>query len=260
MNLGTALGESFAYAKEGLVGKWMKWILLIILEILPAIPIIAWALVFVGSMITGNPHYLSLMGGLIIAIIIALLLGAIYQGFVLKILRGEKPLPEVANYSTLFADGIRYIVIEIIYMIPVIIVLAAVAGAAILAVIKKGISTQNIAAAVLGPVLVGVLVAVVLAFILCLIATIGVIRYARTGKMGEAFNFREIFTTMGRIGWGNYILALIVIALIVGIIYAVLGMILVVWARPIIEIIVAPFITVFAARYICQLYDSAGTA
>ncbi|WP_292367837.1 DUF4013 domain-containing protein [Methanoregula sp. UBA64] len=273
MDYGKVLGEAFGYAKDGLVGNLIKWILLIVLEILPAIPIIAWALVFAGSLMSGaTPDFMSLMGGFVVALIIAVLLGAIYEGYMLKILRGDKPLPEITELGKLFVDGIKYLVIEIVYVIPVIIVLVAVALAATLAIIKKGLlstqnmttvaSTQNIAqnisTSIIGPVLVGVLIAVILAIILCFIATIGVIRFARTGKMGEAFNFGEIFSTIGKIGTGSYILALIIIVVIFGVIYSVLGLIPIV--GPIIEIIISPFLMVFAARYICQLYDSADTA
>lgn len=260
MDYGNVLGEAFGYAKEGLVGNLMKWILLIVLEILPAIPIIAWALVFVGSMIGGGtPDFLSLIGGFVVALIIAVLLGAIYEGYMLKILRGDKPLPEINNLGKLFVDGIKYLVIEIIYMIPVFIVLVAVIGAVAMTAIAKNITNPEIlAAAVMGPALVGILIAVILAIILGLLALIGVVRFARTGKMGEAFNFGEIFATIGKIGWGTYILALIILIVIFGIIYVVLGLIPIVGA--IIELIIGPFLMVFAARYICQLYDSAGTA
>jgi hypothetical protein len=260
MNYGNVLGEAFGYAKEGLIGKWMKWLLLIVLEILPAIPIIAWALVFAGSLMSGGtPDIMSLMGGFVVALIIAVLLGAFYEGYMLKILRGDKPLPEVTDLGKLFVDGIKYLVIEIIYMIPVFIVLVAIVGAVVMTAIAKGITNpENLAAAVMGPALVGILIAVILAIILGILAIIGVVRFARTGKMGEAFNFGEIFSTIGKIGWGTYILALIIIAVIFGIIYVFLGLIPIVGA--IIELIIGPFLMVFAARYICQLYDSAGTA
>jgi len=75
-------------------------------------------------------------------------------------------------------------------MIPVLIVLVAVVGAVAMTAIAKGITDPKIlAAAAMGPALVGILIAVILAIILTLIAIIGVIRFARTGKMGEAFNF-----------------------------------------------------------------------
>ena len=60
MDYGNMLEESFEYAKEGLVGKWMKWLLLLVATILLAIPLL---------------------------------------GYELKILRGEKPSPEVSDWG-----------------------------------------------------------------------------------------------------------------------------------------------------------------
>ena len=49
----------------------------------------------------------------------------------------------------------------------------------------------------------------------------GVIRFARTGSMGEAFNFSAILATIGRIGWLSYIFALIIMIIIIGIVEAI---------------------------------------
>ena len=76
--------------------------------------------------------------------------------------------------------------------------------------------------------------------------------------MGEAFNFSGISTTIGKIGWGTYIIALIIIFLIIGIIEFIC------MAIPYIGIlllfILIPFLALLHARYICLLYDSTGTA
>jgi len=58
--------------------------------------------------------------------------------------------------------------------------------------------------------------------IIGLIATIGIIRFARTGSMGDAFNFGAILATMGKIGWINYILALIFMGIILRVVGGVL--------------------------------------
>src|SRR4030042_1568403 len=112
MDYGKMLGEAFEYAQEGLVGKWMKWLLLLVATILLALPLL---------------------------------------GYELKILRGEKPAPEVSDWGTLF---------------------------------------------------------------IALIQFIGVIRFARTGKMGEAFNFGEILTTIEKIGWVPYITAILIMIIV----------------------------------------------
>ena len=108
----------------------------------------------------------------------------------------------------------------------------------------------------------GVLVMFVLAIIIAVFEVIGIVRFARTGSIGEAFNFSAILATINKIGWVPYIIALIVLidrcGIIVGIIVGILMMI------PFLGIIIylcliAP-ITLLFMRYICLLYDSAGAA
>src|SRR5512137_2989048 len=85
MDYGSMVGDSFEYAKEAVVGKWNKWIMLVIATILLGLPL---------------------------------------MGYVLKVLRGEKPAPEVEDWGTLFIDGIKLLIVYIIWMIPIIIVYA----------------------------------------------------------------------------------------------------------------------------------------
>jgi hypothetical protein len=217
MDYGNMVGDSFEYAKEAVVGKWNQWIMLIIATILLGIPL---------------------------------------AGYSLKVLRGEKPAPEVTDWSTLFIDGIKYIIVAIIYMIPAMIVLFLVAGASVLGAMS-GDPTAILAAA--GGIVIGLLLFMVIALITAVFAIIGVVRFARTGSIGEAFNFSAILGTIGKIGWVPYIIALVVFivaAIIYGIIVSIIQMI------PILGLLIylcliAPW-TLFTARYVCQLYDSAG--
>ncbi len=211
------VGDSFEYTKEAVVGKWVKWVLLVISLILLAIPL---------------------------------------MGYVMKILRGEKPAPEVDDWGTLIVDGIKYLIVGIIYAIPVIIVMA------ILMVVGFGAAMTGDPTAIMagaGIALLGMLVVLVLAIIIGLFATIGIVRFARTGSIGEAFNFSAILATIGKIGWGSYIIALIVL-IICGIVFGiVVGILMMI---PILGMLIYLFLLppwyIFCARYICQLYDSAG--
>lgn len=216
MDYGNMVGEAFGYAKEGLVGKWMKWILLLIATILLTLPL---------------------------------------MGYSLKILRGEKPSPEVEGWGTLFIDGIKYVIIALIYAIPVFIILA-VAMAPVLAAAMTGDS--NAVMAGLGGFLLGLVLLVIVAIIIGLFEFIGIVRFARTGSMGEAFNFSAILATIGKIGWVNYILALIIMGIILVIIETICSLIPVVGM--LLLFILMPFLTIFQARYTCMVYDSAGSA
>jgi len=210
------LGESFEYAKEGLVGKWMKWLLLLIATILLSLPLL---------------------------------------GYELKILRGEKPSPEVDGWGTLFVDGIKYAVILFVYCIPLIVI-----GFFSIAPLIVAIISRNPAAVVpaIAAGLVGLVVFVIVAIAIALLVCFGIIRFARTGSMGEAFNFGAILATIGRIGWLSYIFALIILVIILVIVEAIFMIIPVI--GQLLLFLLTPFIVLFEARYMCQLYDSAGPA
>jgi hypothetical protein len=216
MDYGNMLGEAFEYAQEGLVGKWMKWLLLLVATILLSLPLL---------------------------------------GYALKILRGEKPSPEVSDWGTLFVDGIKYVVIIIIYFIPLIII-------GVISIVPLGLAILGgqpaAILAAIGAALVGFVVFVVVAIIIALIACMGVIRFARTGSMGEAFNFSAILATIGRIGWLPYIFALIIMIIIIGIVEFICMAIP--FIGGLISFVLTPFIIMFEARYLCQIYDSAGPA
>jgi hypothetical protein len=256
MDYGKLLGDSFEYTKNGLFGNPATWIILIILALLPIIPFIVGVLFFVPSLMTGViPNIVTMIAVFIIAFIVAILLAAFYTGYQVKILRGETPLPAVSGYGRLFTDGIKYIVIEIVYSIPVLIIIAVTLGAAFMSALSAGFNF-NALWPIIGGVIIGVLVALVIAFIIGLFAVIGVVRFARTGSLREAFNFSAITATIAKIGWGTYIITLIIVTVIIVIVELVLGMIP--YIGGIIQLIVYPFITVFFARYIALLYDSAG--
>lgn len=213
------VGESFEYAKEAVVGKWNKWVMLLIATILLGLPL---------------------------------------MGYSLKVLRGEKPAPEVEGWGTLFIDGIKYLIISIIYAIPAFIVLFFVIGVSALSAMSNDPAASM---AAIGSMMIGLLVFFVVMLIIGIFELIGVVRFARTGSIGEAFNFSAILATIGKIGWVPYIIALIVLG-VVGVIFGIIVTILMM--IPILGFIlylclIAPW-ALFVARYTCQLYDSAGSA
>jgi hypothetical protein len=108
----------------------------------------------------------------------------------------------------------------------------------------------------IGAVIFGVIILVIVAFIIWLIEATAVVRFARTNSIGEAFNFGEIFARIGKIGVGSYIVALIIMAIIVGVVIIILE--LIPYIGGILVLIITPIIALFQARYLCLLYDSAG--
>ena len=254
MDYGKLVGDSFGYAKEGLVGHYGKWVLLIILSILPAIPIMAGVILGIMTL-TGSLG--TLVAVLIVAIIIAIILAFPLLGYLVLIYRGEKPAPEVANWGALFSNGLKLFIVHLIYAIPVLIIAAVVLGSTVLTVIlaaSQSVTNPESMMGLIGALLFGLIILLIVAFIIWIIEAAAVVRFARTNSIAEAFNFGEIFARIGKIGVGSYILSLIIMAIIIGIIVVILEIIP--FIGPIILIIVSPILALFEARFLCLLYDS----
>jgi len=213
MDIGSALSDSLEYAKDAVWGKWVRWILL-----------------------------------LVSSIIFPLILG-----YLLEVLRGKKPAPELANWGTLFIDGIKLFIIGLIYLIPTAIVGVVFIGLPLLSSFPAGMMGYHTGLLANWKVLVfGACLTALVTFIVGLVEVGGVVRFARKGGMGEAFNFGGIFADIGKIGWGFYILALIVLAVVVIIIRAILTFIPVIgWF---LAFIATPPLAIFATRYMDLLF------
>jgi hypothetical protein len=221
------VGDSFTYVKEGIFDNVNKWLLLMIATLILAVPL---------------------------------------MGYIMNVYRGAKPAPEVENWSKLFVDGILLCIVGIIYALPIIILEFLIFGTAFATQIGSSPSTMMMGLAGIG-ILAVILILVIIA--IAIVSPIGIIRFARTGNFGEAFNFGEIIVTIKKIGWLPYILALIIIFIVVGIPGAILWVILtaLALALPIIGcliagvilLIVLPILGIFEARYLTQVYESAGT-
>lgn len=208
------VGDSFEYAKEGLIGKWMKWVLLIICYII-----------------------FPLMGG-----------------YIVRILRGEKPAPEIEDWVAQLIDGIKLCIVIFIYLIPVII-LGFLAMGSIIAGAMAG-DESTVMAGMAGAGLIS-LVMFLVGLIITIFLVTAVVRFARTGSIGEAFNFSAILAHIGKTGWVPYIIALVILMIIFGVVSAICNIIP--FIGQILFIIVIPFLMVFASRYVTLLYDSVGT-
>lgn len=214
------ISGSFRYAAEGLVGKWGKWITLII-------------------------------GSIIFPLI---------MGYSLRVMKGITPAPEADNLGEMFIDGIKVFIINIVYMIiPCIIGLVLfVLSGGFGALTMAGMDITNLNAylgLLMGTLGVSLLVFFIFAFIFGIFEIIGIIRFARTGNMGSAFEFNEILSQISSIGWGSYIIALIAFGIVILIIEIILGVIPVIgW---LLSLILAPYFSIVAARFYSLLYDSA---
>jgi hypothetical protein len=241
MDFGLILDDSFAYAKEGIWERWSRW------------------LVLIGCMI-----------------IFPLILG-----YIVRIYRGERPAPEPGEWATLFVDGMKLLVVQIVYWAPVFLLILVAFIPFILTLVSAGVFSESFSAmsdtqterwfdshpellsqllVTIGFMVLLILIAIILAIVITFFSFLGVVRFARTRSVSEAFNFSALLAHIRRIGWINYIIALIAIS-IIGYIF---GMILNFFSLiPIIGIFIqlilmgifyVPFI-IFSARFSSCIYD-----
>jgi hypothetical protein len=96
----------------------------------------------------------------------------------------------------------------------------------------------------------------ILFIIVVLFGILGAVRFARTGSIREGIRFSAILTTIRTMGWLSYILALLVF-IVVAVIYAIVTGILsiVPFFGWVLVLIIAPFFSIFIARYFTLVYD-----
>ena len=198
MEIGEILSDSLAYTKEAFVGKWVRWLIFIIL----GLPI---ALIFNPVRQRNDddgtkPSMENFPWAPIIALVVIGILSRLFaSGYIVRIYRGTKPAPEFDYWGDLFLDGFRMLIVTFLWMLPVIIVIVGVAAiSAAVFVSAMGGSSGGILLIVL--LLIALLVAIIVAIIVTLFATMGVIRFARTGSIREGIRFSKIREHIGTIG------------------------------------------------------------
>lgn len=211
-----------------------------------------------GSMLGNSFEYTkeALMGKWVkwILLIISSIIFPLIMGYMMEIYRGKDPAPELENWGKLFIDGIKLFIVQLVYAIPLILVALIFFGGSVAMMVGGGGSDAMIGAGV-GMMLIGMIIFVILAIAISLIALFGGIRLARTDSFGEAFNFSEIMAHIGRIGWLDYIIALIIVYVVIMVINFVLGIIPVIgW---ILSLVFMPVFSILVARYVTLIYESA---
>ena len=148
-------------------------------------------------------------------LIIGSIVFPITLGYTLRVYRGERSPPDPQDWVAVFIDGIKLFIVELIWAIPIIIVGIIFFGGAA-ALMMSGSDAAS--AAGFGTMLIGIPILLIVAVVVGLFAAMGTVRFARTDSFGEAFNFSAILAHIGRIGWGHYVVALVVLMVVLGVI------------------------------------------
>lgn len=224
--IGDRVRESFTFAQDALVGHWVRWIMLVISSFI--FPIM--------------------------------------YGYTVRIMRGVEPNYEEESFFGLFIDGVKLMVIYLVYLIIPMLVFIATMGYTIFAIIATGGDlTVSSLLPVAGGLVIGLLLTLLIGFFFTLLSIIASVRFSRTGSVAEAFAIGEILKTISRIGWIHYILSLLALFLVlfvvilgITIVEVVLAFIPVLgwiigWAM---SLLLGPFISLMVSRYYSHLYDA----
>jgi hypothetical protein len=239
MDFGLILDDAFAFTKQGVFENTDRWLKLILAILCLGIPL---------------------------------------NGYVMRIYRAIQPAPDVDTWGSLFVDGLKLMLLGLVYAIPIFVLYAIIYGSIFMAVLS-GNSAHIDSAEIAGwtPNIGLVLLMFLVEIAVGLIVPVASIILARTNSFSEALNIGAILRYIGKIGWINYIIALILITVVIAIpiVILVLGFILLggifmvifkvskiailgfILALIIIILTLAPLFAVFQARYLTRVYDTA---
>lgn len=250
MDYGEIISDSINYSKNALVGNRKTWLAFIAC----VLPFALIGFLFDPEKMQTADYWINFPWGQFIALLLAgFLLSFLTEGYVVRVLRGITPPPEFDNWVSLYLDGIKVLVVQIIWCIPVLVVFCITGFFFAFADAIKGSGLAM-------PVRIGALLLIVVAIVLTILTVlsmfIAVVRYARTGSIREGIRYSAVIETIRAIGWGSYIMALIVL-LITAIVYFLVVSIfaMIPFIGWVFNLALIPLFSVFSARYLSRVYD-----
>jgi len=205
------------------------------------------------------------LGRLVILIVLGLIpiVNWIVSGYAARTLMespGADSPPKLDNYGELFVDGAKIFFASLIYMLIPMILIGAGVGSFIasMATVRgpdlalSGFTpTQFLALGGMGVVLV--VIGILLAFAMLTLLAAGLAHMIKSKSFGKAFAFSQVLQLIGRIGWGKYLIWIILAAIVAVVIGAGVGSIPYVgW---IISAVIAPPVMVLFYRSLGILYS-----
>jgi hypothetical protein len=198
------------------------------------------------------------VGNLIILVILNIIpiVNFIVWGYAARILReGPEEPPKLDRYGEAFIEGLKIAIATLIYFIIPALLGGLIIGFGMLSnpAFWSGAITQ---AMVLSHLWTGIAFALFIGFFFAIIATMGIINMIKTKEFGKAFAFSEILRLIEAVGWGKYIIWLIVMFVLGIIVSSFSNIPFIGW---IISSIINVFFIVFFARSAYLLYPEERT-
>jgi len=179
-------------------------------------------------------------------------------GYMLRIIKstlaGVDEVPGFDDLGELFIDGIKILIVSIVYMIVPLIIYFVALFPLMLS------DPSNPSALLSGIAIVILLIDIIVSIIFALVLYPAIVNMALyDSEIGAAFRFSEVLNRIKAIGWGDYILwiiAIMITSFIVGIIAGIIGAILIIIIiGPLLWIVASAYLTMFQARSIGILFS-----
>ena len=252
MDYGGLLTDAAEFTRTTLSGDLRRGATLILLFALatlwlPALPTVLPLAAFL--------RFPALVGLVVLSLVAFLIL----YGYFYEIYRWPRGPPPIEDPIGLILHGVRLLLVSLIYLVPVLLALFVFGGLGVMGILGSA-QTQDTAALLssLTTLGLGILIALLVWVVAGLVSSLALVRCARRDDLREAFNFAAIVEQIGRIGWVNYIVALLLLWIVLGCAYAAIGIMsglpLVGWA---IGVVIGMASFIFAARYLSLVFDAA---
>jgi hypothetical protein len=249
--------DAMEYTGDTFAGHWTRWLIFAILGLpFSLVPFV----VDPRKIVTGTTvHWELIPWRSLAAIVIAGILASFFvSGYLVRIYRGVKPAPEFTGWWPLFTDGIRLEIVILAWFLPAFILMLLLLALDLAGLFFRGIfGGTGAPLAFLLVSLVILILGVVLLVAGVLYGIMGGVRFARTGSMTEGWSYAALTALIRRIGWGNYIIALFLVAIAGALFSGVVSIPAVIpYIGWIIPVILSPLLTVFIARYYMLVYEA----
>jgi hypothetical protein len=249
--------DAIAYTRETLIGHWTRWITFIIL----GLPFsLVRFVVDPAKIVTGTTIHWELIPWRFLAVLViaGILASFFVSGYLVRIYRGVKPAPDFTGWRSLFTDGIQLNIVLLVWFLPAFILTLLLVALGLAGMFFSGLfSGFGSVLALILVILVVLLAEIVLLVAAVLFGIMGGVRFARTGSMAEGWRFSAIVALIRRIGWGSYIIALILMA-VAAVLFSIAVSIpaVIPYIGWIVPVILSPLLTVFVARYTTLIYEA----
>jgi len=193
------------------------------------------------------------LGKLVILVILNIvpIVNLIVVGYQTRVVKGtptSRDPPPLGDYGDLFIQGLKVAIAIFLYMlVPIVLI---VLGA-------FGFILRTIGIHILFPMAMGIgllALGILFAFCIGIIAAMAIVHMVKNNSFGKAFAVGEILQIIGKIGWGKYIIWLIVTFVISLAVGALSSIPVIGW---ILSLIVSPVLGVFTMRSAAMIYGEA---